>query len=351
MKQQKVTMQMIADTLHISKNSVSQALTGKDGVSDETRQLVVETAERHGYMYSETRKKRQSEQNGIIALIASDFAFSQRNFFGEIYLSIEQECSKRGMTLQIQSINPQARDGLILPPFLQNQAVDGVLILSHISTEYINTVLSTGIPTVLIDHHHPHIHADCILTNNRFGGFEAVHHLIKLGHKHIGFLGNVSFSPSYHERLEGYYLAMNEAGLAVNPDWLVKDASEVATDVTDKLSRLASMPTAWFCVNDGLGFMLISSLQQMGYRVPDDFSVCSFDNGQLSRINTPTTTTMDVDLSKYGQKAFQQLLWRTNNPSEPYIEIHLPTTLIERESTRKYEQSLINSKVAPAYHD
>jgi LacI family transcriptional regulator len=335
LKQKKVTMQVIADTLHISKNTVSQAITGKGGVSDATRRLVVETAERLGYMYAETRKNLQSEQNGIIALIASDFAFSQRNFFGEIYLSLEQECSRHGMALQIQSIYPQARDGLILPSFLQEPAVDGVLILSHISTEYINTVLSTGIPTVLIDHHHPHIQADCILINNRFGGFKAVHHLIKLGHIHIGFCGNINFSPSYYERLEGYYLAMNEAGLAINPDWLVKDASEEASDLTDKLSRMASMPTAWFCVNDGLGFILISSLQQMGYKVPDDISVCSFDNGQLSRINTPTTTTMDVDLSKYGQKAFQQLLWRMKNPSEPYIEIHLPTTLIKRESTRE----------------
>lgn len=333
MKQKKVTMQMIADTLHVSKNTVSQALTGKDGVSDATRHVVVEAAARLGYIYSEVRKKEQLKRNGTVALIASDFAFSQRNFFGEIYLSLEQECSKHGMTLQIQSVNPQARDKLIMPSILHTQTVEGLLILSHISTEYINSVLSTGIPTVLIDHHHPHIHADCIVINNRFGGYEAVHHLIKLGHKQIGFIGNVSFSPSYYERLEGYYLAMNEEGLAVNPNWLVKDASEVVTDLTDKLSRMASLPTAWFCVNDGLGFILISSLQQMGYRVPNDFSVCSFDNGQLSRMHTPTTTTMGLDLSKYGQMAFQQLLWRMNNPSEPYIEIHLPTTLIKREST------------------
>jgi len=327
-------MQLIADSLHISKNTVSQALTGKDGVSDATRQLVTETAAHLGYIYAKISKKEQTKRNGIIALIASEFAFSQRNFFGEIYLSLEQECSKHGMTLQIQSIYPQARDELIMPSVLQNQTVEGLLILSHISTEYINKVLSIGIPTVLIDHHHPHIHADCILTNNRFGGFEAAHHLIKLGHKKIGFLGNVSFSPSYYERLEGYHLAMNEAGLTVNPDWLVKDASEAMTDLTSKLSRMASMPTAWFCVNDGLGFMLISSLQHMGYKIPNDISVCSFDNGQLSQIHTPTTTTMSVDLSKYGQKAFQQLLWRMNNPSEPFIEVHLPATLIERESTR-----------------
>lgn len=331
----KITMQMIADALHISKNSVSQALTGKDGVSDETRQLVIETAQKLGYKYPESRKKKKVERSGSIALIASDFAFSQRNFFGEIYLSIEQECSKRGITLQIQSVNPQARDGLLLPSFLHNQGVDGLLVLSHISTDYINAAIATGIPTVLIDHHHPRILADCILTNNRFGGYDAVNHLIELGHKKIGFCGNVAFSPSYQERLEGYQMAMNEAGLTVNPDWLVKDALEESSDITNKLLSMDSLPTAWFCVNDGLGFHLITSLQQLGYKVPDNFSVCSFDNGQLSRINTPTTTTMDLDLSKFGQMAIQQLFWRMKNPSEPYVEIILPTTLIQRESTSK----------------
>ncbi|RXZ81768.1 LacI family DNA-binding transcriptional regulator [Paenibacillaceae bacterium] len=328
-------MQSIADLLHISKNSVSQALSGKDGVSDDTRNLVIETAEKLGYMYAAARKKNQQEHKGSIALIASEYAFSKRSFFGEIYLSIEQECAKHGMALQIQSVNPQAREGLILPSFVQNQSIDGILILSHISTEYINTILATGIPTVLIDHHHPKIHADCILTNNRFGGYEAVHHLIKLGHQKIGFVGDVNISPSYQERLEGYYLAMNEAGFAAHPEWLLTDINETAAEVADRLASIGSMPTAWFCVNDGLGFMVIASLQQMGFKVPHHISVCSFDNGELSQINTPTTTTMAVDLGKYGKRALEQLLWRIQNPSEPNVEILLPVTLIERESTRQ----------------
>ena len=333
LKKPKVTMQTIADVLKISKNSVSQALAGKDGVSEETRKLVVETAKRLGYIYSEPRKKKLSGQPARFALIASEFAFSQRGFFGEIYLSIERECQRRGIALQIQSIHPEARDKLVLPAFLQNREVDGLLILSHISTEYIQAVLGTGIPAVLIDHHHPQIRADAVLTNNRFGGYEAVHYLIGLGHRHIGFWGNIAFSPSYYERLEGYRWAMDEAGLGINPDWVVTDAVEEAGDVAAKLSGMPSLPTAWFCVNDGLGFLLISSLQQMGVKVPDDISVCSFDNGPLSRISAPATTTMAIDLAKFGQKAFEQLLWRLDHPSEPYVEVLLPTVLIEREST------------------
>ncbi|QHW35103.1 substrate-binding domain-containing protein [Paenibacillus rhizovicinus] len=328
-------MQTIADTIHISKNSVSQALTGKDGVSEETRRLVFETAEKLGYVYSETRKKKQQERSRTIALIASEYAFSQRSFFGEIYLAIEKECSERGISLLIQSVNTEARDRLILPSVLDSQTIDGVLILSHISTEYINAILETNIPAILIDHHHPDIHADCILTNNRFAGYEAVRYLIQLGHQKIGYWGNVNISPSYYERFEAYLRAMNDASLPVDPEWVVKDAIEDINDMQKKLSNMKAFPTAWFCVNDGLGFLLISSLNQLGIKVPDDISVCSFDNGQLSQISSPPTTTVTIDLPIYGRKAVEQLLWRIDNPNEPHMEILLPAKLIPRESTRQ----------------
>nr|WP_213469999.1 hypothetical protein [Paenibacillus dendritiformis] len=85
--------------------------------------------------------------------------------------------------------------------------MNGILILSHLSTDFTNAVIGTGIPTVLIDHHHPAIHADCILTNNRFSAYETVRHLCDLGHRSIGYIGNIDFSPSYYERLEGFRLA------------------------------------------------------------------------------------------------------------------------------------------------
>ncbi|WP_152398217.1 LacI family DNA-binding transcriptional regulator [Paenibacillus cellulositrophicus] len=331
----KVTMQDIAEQLNISKNSVSQALSGKDGVSEDTRKLILETAHRMGYVYSQSRKRRSGEleQTGNIALIASDFAFSMKSFFGEIYLSIERETVRRGKNLLIQSVSKQSADKLALPSFLLNQSVDGILILSHITTDYINTITNMGKPTVLIDHHHPSIHADCILTNNRFSAYEAVRHLTELGHRKIGLLANTSFSPSYYERWEGYVLAMNDFGLEIHEPWVIKDAVENTDYILQKIKTLPQLPTAWFCVNDGLGFYLNSALQQSGYSVPEDVSVVSFDNGYLSQVSTPQITTMDVDLKLYGRKAVEQLFWRMDHPEHPYTELLLPTKLLKRGSS------------------
>lgn len=331
----KVTMQDIADRLNISKNSVSQALSGKPGVSEETRQLVQKTADELGYDYSNSRNQKQPDKKMTrnIALIASEFAFSLKSFFGQIYLGVEKELRARGMNLFIESIDKNAQEKLSLPSLLSNHEIDGILILSHISTDYISKVIETGIPTVLIDHHEPYLEADSILTNNRFGAFRAVEHLIQLGHRDIAFAADVDFSPSYQERYEGYLLALKKYGIKPNEHYIVANAQENQNNIKQYLDNLQSHPTAWFCVNDGLGFLVTSVLQQKGIKIPEEVSVCSFDNGQLSQISTPRITTVDIDLNYFAKKAVEQLCWRMENKEEPIQEILLPTKLIIREST------------------
>lgn len=329
----KVTMQDIADKLNISKNSVSQALSGKGGVSEETRRRVKQVAEQLGYKYSNNRRQKGNERKRNIALIASDYAFSLKSFFGEIYLSIEAEVHNQGMNLLIQSINKELVDQLALPPLFETHPIDGILILSHITTEYINKVIATGIPTVIIDHHHPHIKADAVLTNNRFGAYTAVEHLLQLSHRRIAFVGNIDFSPSYYERLEGYLMALRDYGVKPDEALIFSNAREEEEMIDQFIKSLPEQPTAWFCVNDGLGYLVNACLQQNGIKVPEEASVCSFDNGQLSRIATPKITTMDIDLQYFGQKAVEQLCWRMAHRDAPIQEILLPTKLIVRQST------------------
>ncbi|MCM3717832.1 substrate-binding domain-containing protein [Fictibacillus phosphorivorans] len=331
----KVSMQDIADHLNISKNSVSQALSGKPGVSPSTRKKIEETAKQLGYQYKRTPAKSEVKGTGNIGLIASDFAFSMQSFFGKIYLSVEKEATNKGLNILIQSVSNEAKENLTLPSFIENKQVDGVLILSHISTEYINKVIETGIPTVTIDHHHPLIQADAILTNNRFAAYTAVKHLIDLGHEKIAFVGDTRYSPSYQERLEGYLLAFQEHELEVDQDMIFSSVEENENNVRDLVDMVEAQPTAWFCVNDGLGFFVQSALQQKGLRVPDDVSVCSFDNGQLSRLANPKITTMDIDLELYGRKAIEQLVWRMEHTDDPITELLLPAKLLKRESTSK----------------
>lgn len=329
----KVVMQDIADRLNISKNSVSQALSGKDGVSEETRRRIIQTAEEMGYQYTRRQRQRDRKQSKTIGLIASEFAFSMKHFFSEIYLAIEREAQRNKINLVIQSITPAERDHLTLPSFIKDRTVDGILILSHISTEYSNKVIDQGIPTVLIDHHHPFINADAVLTNNRFGAYHSVKHLLDLNHHDIGIIGNVDVSPSYQERWEGYLLALRDHGIEPSKERMLVQIREDEKKIAAAIKSIAQQPTAWFCLNDGFGFYVTSVLKKIGYNIPDDISICGFDNSDFSQIASPKITTMDINLSLFAQKAVNQLLWRMEHPKEVHQEILLPPQLIIREST------------------
>lgn len=330
----KIVMQDIADRLNISKNSVSQALSGKGGVSEETRRRVIQAAEEMGYKYKKKKTpNRQKQETRTIGLIASERTFSLKTFFGEIYLSIEREAQRHGIRLVIQSITSEDCEKLTMPGFIQDKSVDGILILSNISTAYINRVIAEGIPVVLIDHHHPAIEADAILTNNRFGAYNAVQHLLDRQHRHIAILGNVGLSPSYQERWEGYLLAMRDHGIEPQREWMFLDVMEEEHSIEQVLNRLKAMPEAWFCLNDGFAFILCNLLKKQGYRIPEDVSICGFDNNFYSQVSDPKITTMAIDLHLFAHKALSQLLWRIEHPREACFETLLPTKLIKREST------------------
>ncbi|MBP3040942.1 LacI family DNA-binding transcriptional regulator [Bacillaceae bacterium Marseille-Q3522] len=327
----KVTMQEIADRLHISKNSVSQALSGKPGVSEETRAQVLDTAEKLGYVYKPKQLSKNQQINSI-ALIASEFAFSHTSFFGKIYIAVQKEVKKRGMNIRIESISPEDANNLVMPSFIKNNIIQGIIILSHITTEYINKVISTDIPTILIDHHHPHIQADAILTNNRYGAYLAVEHLIKRNHRKIAFVGNTSFSPSYYERLQGYTMVHEDYDLPVQSQFILKDTPDEEKEVEDFIDHLKEMPTAWFCINDRLGYIVNTALKKRGYRIPEEISVISFDNGQLCQLSSPRITSMDLNLHEYGKKGVELLLWRINHPNDPNQEIVFSPKLVEGQS-------------------
>jgi LacI family transcriptional regulator len=329
----KVTMQNIADQLGISKNSVSQALTGKPGVSEETRARVVEMANKLGYRLS-PGKTPEGRRTGNIGLIVSEFTFSENVFFGAINLSIQKEVELRKFALLIQVVDKASEDSGAMPPFLEEGKVDGVIVLSHLRTDYIQKIISFGVPVVMVDHHHPDLQADCVLTNNRFGAYDAVRHLIELGHEKIGFMGNVHVSPSYQERWEGYRLALLSSGMPIAGEYEFLSAKETEEDALACVRSLTDLPTAWFCTNDTMAFILSTVLAKNRYQVPDDVSVCGFDNIRLSELSHPSLTTVNINRELFGRRAVERLFWRMENSGAAFEELLLRTNLIVRESTR-----------------
>ena len=324
----KASMQDIADALGISKNSVSQALRNKPGVSQQTKLLVKNKADELGYHY----QTMNEDTTMSFLLMATEFAFSQTSFFGEIVKSAEVEAQKTAIKLDTYTITEEDLLSLKLPPNLKKY--DGILILSHSKNAYIKKVIDTGLPVTLIDHHDPSLTADAILPKNTDGTFQAISLLIENGMKRIGFIGDTAFSPSYLERYRGYQRALREHNLTHDPTIEITEIEESQGALFNSLKNIKQMPDAWFCVNSGLAFMLNSYLQSSGYTIPKDISVICFDETEFTRMAIPQLTNIATDLQFMGQLAIRTLVHRIAHPQEPIVHQQIVPQLNIRESVR-----------------
>ncbi|PLR95880.1 LacI family DNA-binding transcriptional regulator [Bacillus sp. T33-2] len=328
----KTSMQSIAENLGISKNAVSLALSGRPGVSAELRERVIAEAKRIGYPI---HKKNEGSDSHFIGLIAREEVFSEHEFFGVINLHIEKEIKSKGGNLLLHAVDKDSERDLLLPSFLQNQKVDGLIVLSHLRTEYIKKVLNLGIPVVLVDHHDPELEVDSVLSDNRTGSYLATKHLIQKGAESVGFIGRVEKSPSYKERFEGYSDALKEAGISLASSWINSEHDEIEEELGQYIRALSTLPDAWFCVNDHYGFLLTQILSKMGYTIPRQVAICGFDDSLYAKIAAPRLTTMSIDKQYFAKRSVIQLYTRIQQQTPVFEKILLTTKLIERETVCK----------------
>ncbi|MGX7196445.1 LacI family DNA-binding transcriptional regulator [Enterococcus olivae] len=325
----KTSMQDIADALGISRNSVSQALRGKSGVSKSTQISVKKKADELGYQYNEHTLQNDKKK---ILLIATEFAFSQLSFFGEIIKSMENVCKTAGHNLQNFVLTSEILLNQKLPKDLNS--FDGIIILSHSSNSYIKKIIDSHLPVILVDHHDPSLLADAILSKNTDGAFQAVSLLADHGHKRIGFIGDIDFSPSYLERYRGYQRAFKEFNFTHEEDIELIQIEETQGALFTKLKKIQHMPDAWFCVNSGLAFMLNNYLQTAGYTIPDDIGIICFDDTEFTRMAVPQITNVATNLQYMGQLVIKVLLERIADPTAPFTHHQIVPQLNVRESIK-----------------
>ena len=327
----KPSMQMIADRLGISKVSVSKVLNNQDGISADLRKQVLEIANELGYVNS---RQTVLDTYRLAFLVPKRFfLLESERFYTTIYYYFNRECITRQFPLSLFVISTNEEEKLILPPSLNKENFDGLIITGELGEDYLNELISLRIPAITVDFYKHQLVTDCILTDNFFISYSATNHLIEKGHKDIGFVGDPKGTSSIMDRFFGYQKALLAADLPYNNKWTIVN-NDLIGGYTSDIVLPDTLPTAFICHCDMSAYYIIKTLKKNGLKVPQDISVLSFDNTEISQNNEPPLTTVDIDKKEFARKALEKIILRAQDPNKPAERIFIPSRLIERDSVR-----------------
>jgi len=335
----KVTTEFIAQKLGITKNTVSLALRNMPGVSEKTRNEILQMAEKYGYEYKKPANKNSYSKTESICLMLSNNIRNSVGFFSFIQYGIESEAKRNNLNTILCYFDND--EDFVPPVCIKDGIVSGIVTLGPISKKTVTSILELNLPVVIIDDFFDDIKASYILTDNLSGGYLATEYLIKSGHREIGFLGNIFAAPSFCDRYMGYLKAMSLYRIPVNHSYSVLDKSiafifdECPEQAVNEIKKIPKLPTAFFCCNDSEAIHLYKIFSMMGISVPEDVSIIGFDDIESSKDVSPELTTMHIYKEAMGERAVKKLIERINGEKLLEEKILLPTVLVERQSVKR----------------
>ena len=335
-----LTMKDIAAHFGISVATVSRALKDSPRISVERRAAIQQYAREHNFtpnMIAESLRHSRIQPMKVIGVIIPEFA---HYYFSSILSGIEEEASAHGYRIMVAQSNEQyEREVKICKSFYENK-VCGIIVSQAKDThryDHFQQLIDTGIPLVFYDRICTGVNASRVVVDDYMGAFNAVSHLIETGCNRIAYYGSAMTLEISKNRYNGYKDALLKHGIQPDPE-LVRlcDNRTDAESITPEMLNSSAPPNGFFAVNDDTAIGILYTAKRMGFRVPEDISICGFTNGQRAIACDPMLTTVEQRGTKVGEEAAEILIGHVEGTIPPgKIERRIiRTRLIIRGTTR-----------------
>jgi len=330
----------VAELADVSIGTVSRVLNNKPGVSEPTRQRVLAVAQELGYAAPKRVPVGRSQITHLGLLIRPTEPDPISNpFYSDIYHSVEQSCRDLQINLSFSALDMVGSRLRSLPALANDERISGLILVGAIPEAIIESLLralharhgNSSFPLVLVDNWFPRSAWDAVVIDNAGGTSLAVEMLTKRGHRHITLIGGPDH-PSIVERTNAYVQTMLQSGLQpviVSASNLDPQDGEAAVS---EILREQPATTAIVCSNDSQAVGALRRLNEMGFAVPENFSVVGFDDIAMAELTLPRLTTIRVDRVAMGRSAVELLLNHIRTPERAPIRSVVGVTLVERDS-------------------
>jgi LacI family transcriptional regulator len=332
MSKKRVVLSDVANLAGLSKATVSRYLNNNIVLPQATVKRIEDAISELNYQANSLARRLSKGGSETIGLVLPDIT---NPFFAGLADAAEEAASEHhySLVLCITRNNPDKErqfirwldtcqvDGLL---FTTNRPDNGLLLEELVGHQRI----------VLIDEDIPGSIVPKVFVDNIQGGRMATQHLIAAGHRRIAFVGGPDALMSVRERHEGFLQAMQFAGLACPPEWVLygEYSREFGQAALHRLMSLPVAPTAVFAASDFLVLGLLDGLAQRGLMAPAALSLVGFDDASYAELITPRLSTIRQPAKLLGRTAIEILMKLLNGHQDFENETRIPVEWVGRDS-------------------
>ncbi len=331
----KLTLDEIAQRAGVSRTTASRVLNNRPNVRPEVRERVQQVIEETGYSPNPVARSLAIQHTHILGLVLprrSDTVFTDP-YFPVLIQGIAQACNDHEYTLGLFLLQTPEEERKLLPRIAHKGLLDGLIIqVGEIGDQLIARLLEKNVPLVVAGRPAQEIPVSYIDVDNVAGAYQAVSHLIRLGHTRIGTITGALNTTAALDRRTGYEQALREHGLPLEDALVAPGNFNESSGYQAMQQLLPHRPTAIFVASDVMVFGALRALSEAGLRVPEDMALVGYDDLPPAANAAPPLTTVHQPVLRFGEQAVEILLDILENGSVPPRRVILDTELIIRDS-------------------
>lgn len=351
MRKKKVNSQDVAKAAGVSQSTVSMILNGKNlsSFTDNTVQRVIEAAEALGYRRARSKEASHSKKNTIMIFCP----VLSNPYYSYLIQTIEQAAYEQDVQTLICTTYRSADIEMYHLRTLNIQNISGIIFTGIPLNKNFIEELNRRLPVVIIGDRDNVIDVDTVEVSSYRAGMCVAKHLTSLGHHSIAFISTTLNEQNIIrvKRMEGIRAVLEAPNrncrLTVKSREISAAEDIGAPDIEHKVGYSLTKEcledediTAIIGANDMVAYGIMDALMDQGFGVPDDYSVCGFDNIFPSGMKSISLTTVENHMAEKGRNAFDILYkrikqsgQRLRSPAECITRIEYPPRLIIRSST------------------
>lgn len=326
------TMRDVARRAGVSTATVSRALAGKPHVSQEFRERVRAAAQELDYRPSRIARSLRVKRSSTMALIISDI---QNPFFTSLVRGVEDVAHEHGYGVFLCNSDEDADKESLYVNLLLAERVAGVVVSATRETDSpCRKLVEADMPVVAVDRRMGDLDVDTVVVDNVDGAYQAVSHLVGLGHRRIGIIGGPLWTTTGRERLEGYRKALSQHKIELDRKLIIAGDFKQSGGYRMALGllELDNPPSAIFAGNNLTTLGALNAIHEKGLSIPHDVAIIGFDDMPWAASLNPPLTAVAQPTYALGCTAADLLFKRLADPERQIVEVVLRTTLVVRDS-------------------